>query len=119
MNTRSQRAKKSHLLLKMYKHNVIKWVRTIFSQWKVTENYVWTACQMIFSCLLELPEDRSVEENKAWGHLLEASGEDKVGHPPSLELKSVLEFSEDDHRADHLENDPAICSVWEALNFGH
>lgn len=52
---------------------------------------------MIFSCLLELPEDRSVEENKAWGHLLEASGEDKVGHPPSLEFKSVLEFSEDDH----------------------
>lgn len=58
-----------------------------------------------------------IEGNKARVNLLETFGKDKTGHPPSLEFKSDWSVSEDDHWADHLANDPGICSVWEALNF--
>lgn len=57
--------------------------------------------------------------NKTRVHLLEAFGEEQTGHPPSLEFKLGWPVSEDDHWAHHSENDPGICSIWEALNFGH
>lgn len=71
-------------------------------------------------CSLFLNRNKvGIEENKARVNLLEAFGEDKTDHPPSLEFKSDWSVSEDDHWADHLANDPGICGVWEALNFGH